>query len=360
MGTQPVVEPYERILLAMAIGDSLGFPAEGLSPGRLEKLGWSPWRQRFIGGFGMVSDDSDHAHFTAEAIFESACEVDRFRTALARKLRFWLLTVPPTIGFATARSIGKLLVGVSPEKSGVFSAGNGPAMRSAVIGAVLAEDPELRHAYVEASTLLTHKDPRALTGARAVADCVAWMQEDPWLTSAEIRRRLETFGDQEWLSILEGIRHALNEGASVREFALSMGLENGVTGYIYHTVPLAIFSWLRHREQFRVGMEAVLDCGGDTDTVGAIYGALAAAELNANNQIPASWHERVIHWPRMEPYMLSLKDQYGAFLDAQPARRFSAPWPALAIRNLQTLVVVLWHGVFLRFLPAAVVRRLVP
>ena len=54
------------------------------------------------------------------------------------------------------------------------------------------------------------------------------------------------------------------------DFAASLGLTNGVTGYIYHTVPVAVYAWLRHYGDFRVTLEAVLDCGGDTDTVGAI------------------------------------------------------------------------------------------
>jgi len=355
-----VIEPYERILLAMSVGDSLGFPAEGLRPERLRALGWSPWIQRFVFSYGMVSDDTDHACLTAEAIFESGCDVESFQRILARKLRFWFLTFPPTMGFATARAILKSLVGIAPEKCGVDSAGNGPAMRSAIIGAIFAEDTKLRREYVAASTRFTHTDKRALMGAQIVADCVAWMQEDPGFKSHTIRKRLETYDDPEWQQIMDEMRQSLNEGASVGEFALALELEKGITGYIYHTVPMAIYAWLRHREEYRRGMESLLDCGGDTDTVGAIYSALAAAELSSSNQIPAPWHERIIHWPRMEPYEEKLRANYSAFMDAQPVDRFSANWFALWVRNVQTFFVILFHALVLRWLPASIVRKLMP
>jgi hypothetical protein len=51
------------------------------------------------------------------------------------RLRGWLLSLPAGIGFATLRAILKLWLGFPLNRSGVYSAGNGPAMRVAVIGA---------------------------------------------------------------------------------------------------------------------------------------------------------------------------------------------------------------------------------
>ena len=41
--------------------------------------------------------------------------------------------LPAGVGLATARACLKLWLGFSPERSGIYSAGNGPAMRSAVL-----------------------------------------------------------------------------------------------------------------------------------------------------------------------------------------------------------------------------------
>ena len=63
------------------------------------------------------------------------------------------------------------------------------------------------------------------------------------------------------------------------EFADELGLQRGVTGYAYYSVPVALYAWLRHPDDFRYALISVLDCGGDTDTVGAILGALMGARL---------------------------------------------------------------------------------
>src|SRR5882724_9081923 len=98
---------------------------------------------------------------------------------LAWKLRWWLVGVPAGIGLGTLRSILKLWMGFGPKRSGVWSAGNGPAMRSAIIGAYFSSQPEKMSAYVEASTCLTHTDPKALIGALAVARMAGWNVQHP-------------------------------------------------------------------------------------------------------------------------------------------------------------------------------------
>jgi ADP-ribosyl-[dinitrogen reductase] hydrolase len=81
----------------------------------------------------MISDDTEHCCMIAQALIVSAGEPDRFSQSFARRLRWWLLSFPPAIGWATLRALLKLWAGFPPEKSGVFSASNGPAMRSAIL-----------------------------------------------------------------------------------------------------------------------------------------------------------------------------------------------------------------------------------
>jgi len=161
----------------------------------------------------------------------------------------------------------------------VWSAGNGPAMRSAILGAYFAKDAERRRAFVSASTRLTHTDPKAETAALAVAEAATWslgqsISVESWLSNLPLLG-----GDDEWLEICRKLTMALTAGKSVSEFANDLGLERGVTGYAYHSVPVALYAWLRHSDDFRAALTAVLDCGGDTDTVGAIVGALMGAQL---------------------------------------------------------------------------------
>ena len=91
-----------------------------------------------------------------------------FRWNFAWRLRFWLLALPAGVGFATLKAMLKLWLGVSSERSGVFSAGNGPAMRAAILGVVF-DDRMMMQEFVRASTRITHTDPKAEYGALAVA-----------------------------------------------------------------------------------------------------------------------------------------------------------------------------------------------
>ena len=133
-------------LLGGAVGDSLGLPLEALSARRAQRWSRGPLRQRFFFGRGMVSDDTDHTVFVAQALLRSQGDVDEFRRVLAWRLRLWLLSLPAGIGWGTLRGILKLWLGL--RCSGVHSAGNGPAMRSALIGCHFATDTTARRAHV--------------------------------------------------------------------------------------------------------------------------------------------------------------------------------------------------------------------
>ena len=165
-------ERIQGCLLGAAVGDALGLPYEGLSAERAKRLLGSPERFRLFCGRGMVSDDTEHLCMVSQALIESGGDVEVFRKSLAKRLKGWLLLLPAGIGLATLKATIRLWLGVSPEKSGVYSAGNGAAMRASILGVVIgnkAEDREKLRAFVRASSRLTHTDPKAEYGAYAVA-----------------------------------------------------------------------------------------------------------------------------------------------------------------------------------------------
>src|SRR5271170_3707275 len=151
---------FAGLLLGTAVGDALGLPAEGLSRGRIQRMWRGQWRHRFLFGHGMVSDDTEHTLFVAQALLTHPDDVSAFQRCFAWKLRLWLLGLPAGIGLATLKAILKLWLGFSPDRSGVWSAGNGPAMRSAMIGAYFVDDAQKRRAFISAATRLTHTDPK--------------------------------------------------------------------------------------------------------------------------------------------------------------------------------------------------------
>jgi ADP-ribosylglycohydrolase len=158
------------VILGTAVGDALGLPREGLSAPRARALfGGPPLGHRFLFGHGMTSDDTEHTCMLPQALLRQPDDADRFARVLAWGLRGWLLGLPAGIGKATLKACLKLWLGFPPSRSGVWSAGNGPAMRSALLGVCLGDDPGRMSAFVHVATRITHTDPRAEHGAMLVA-----------------------------------------------------------------------------------------------------------------------------------------------------------------------------------------------
>ena len=110
-------------------------PYEGVSRRRLLRLLGPPERHRFLFGRGMISDATEHTCLVAQSLIAAGSDVEAFTYQLGGRLRWWFASLPAGLGRATLRSCLKLWFGVPPNRSGVFSAGNGPAMRSAIFGA---------------------------------------------------------------------------------------------------------------------------------------------------------------------------------------------------------------------------------
>jgi ADP-ribosylglycohydrolase len=338
------------VLLGTAVGDALGLPAEGMSHQRIQRRWHGQWRHRFLFGRGMTSDDTEHTLFVAQALLAHPNDPAAFQSCLAWKLRLWLLGIPAGIGFATLRAILKLWLGFPPMQSGVSSAGNGPAMRSAILGAYFFDEPEKRLEFVAAATILTHTDRRAMTAALAVAEAAAFAMRrdesiDAWLSA------LPGLGhEEEWRVLCREMVDALCAKRSVETFAESLGLRRGVTGYAFHSVPVALYAWLRHRGDFRAALESALNCGGDTDSVGAIAGALAGADVGAKS-IPFEWRSGICEWPRSNRFLEQVAKRLATQkVSGRPLGAVRYFWPGLIFRNTVFLASVLLHG-FRRLLP---------
>ena len=352
MDTRFLKEKLAGVLLGTAVGDALGLPYEGLPARRMRKM-LKKDRHGFLFGKGMISDDTEHTILVGNALLAHPHNVQGFAQDLSRSLRFWLAALPAGAGSATLRSILKMLVGVSPQKSGVFSAGNGPAMKSAIIGAFFHTRPHLMEPYIRAATLMTHRDPRALNGAMAVARLAAWAMPrnpDQPLEVDEVFRLLAMPEDSEWDALNTAMAAAYAQQHSVAHFAKTIGQEKGVGGYVYHTVPVAIYATLRHYGDFAATVRETIWCGGDTDTTAAIAGALAGA-LAGVGGIPDAWISGICDWPRGVPLLWDLAENLTKASQSQVAES-PVRWPSLAVlpRNLFFLTIVLLHG-FRRLAP---------
>jgi ADP-ribosyl-[dinitrogen reductase] hydrolase len=327
-------ETINACLLGGALGDSLGLPAENLGARRIARLWQGPLRHRFLGRSGMVSDDTEHALMTLLSLNECGDDADRFARLLARRLRWWLAGMPAGIGLATARSILKLWFGVSPARSGVWSAGNGPMMRAPVIAVKFADDPVKRAAFVMASTRITHSDPRALEAAMMIAEA-ATLAAKGTAGDEEILDRLETLVESEEMkSRFPKLRESLREGDAVAAYADRIGRRQGfVSGFAPDSAAVALYAWLRHRGDFRATVESLVSTGGDTDTVAFIGGSLAGIDAGKDG-MPADWTAGLRDWP-INPVRLE-QVASGASL-SYPV------WPLSLVRNAWFLTIVLGH-----------------
>lgn len=343
----------EGSLLGTAVGDALGLACEGLSPGRQRKLFPSLDRYGFLFGYGMCSDDTEHAVMLAQSLIVSGGDAAHLQRDFAWRLKGWLAGLPAGVGLATLRAIIKLWLFVPPRWSGVRSAGNGPAMRAAVLGVACGDDPVQLRALNHIAAGITHRDVRAEEGSLAVALAahLAATRADPispqeWLDEAS--RNLDVNGQT--LAAIRLAVASVERGEAAEALLEQIGSPGGVGGFMLHTLPAVVHVWLRHQDNFASGIEEMIRLGGDTDTAAAILGGIIGARVGREG-IPAVLLERLIDWPRSKTYLSRVATRLAhsrALGKGLGEVRLFLPaiWP----RNLIFMIVVLAHG-FRRMLP---------
>ncbi len=359
LNVPPTLQAIRGCLIGSAIGDALGLAYEGLTPKRAARLFADSSRYHLLFGHGMVSDDTEQHCMVAQAMTAANGDIKLFKQKLAWQLRIWLLLLPAGVGLATARAILKLWLGFSADNSGVWSAGNGAAMRSAILGVCYGHDAEKLQMWIRANTRITHTDPLAEQGAWLIAQA-AFMasrgQTADFLTvaTAHFTQLPPSKARQQWLHALEQLTNSVQQQQNTTAFAQHwLANEHGVTGYVLHTVPICLHAWLSYPTDFKRAVQSVIACGGDADTTAAIVGALVGAQVGEEG-IPPTWLAGIWEYPRSLNWIRRVSEQLHHSLInsvALSSEKLISLNPLLLIcRNLIFLSVVLFHGV----------RRLLP
>ena len=339
-------------ILGTAVGDALGLAYEGVSRTRSPRLLGPPDRYRFLFGKGMMSDDTEHTCMVAQSLIEAGNDVGIFTNRFAKRLRWWLLALPAGVGKATALSGFKLWLGFPFSHSGVFSAGNGPAMRAGIFGAVFDDENQMLR-LVQASSRLTHRDPKAEFGAMAVALAARESRQNEivdgnrWLEA--VTRILGKDG-RELTDLLRLAVSSAQNGETTLEFCNRVGQTKGISGYTYHTVPACIHAWLNHPRDISTAITSIIACGGDADTTAAIVGGIIGSGVGREG-IPDYLVNGLFEWPRSVRWMELVGTTLAeAIVDGKPRKAPGVNPVSVLLRNLIFLSIVLFHG-FRRLAP---------
>lgn len=340
-------------LIGTSIGDALGLPAEGLTRERQARFFPDLDRYHFFFGKGMISDDSEHTFMLAQSLISSRRTPEELQQRFSWKLRFWLLGMPAGLGATTLKACFRLWLGIPPSRSGVFSAGNAPAMRSAILGIIYGHDLDTLRKYVRVSTRVTHTDPAAEYGAMAVALAASlgarYQRVDPEQYYQYLKQACRN-DDSDFIVLMRKTTRSVQNKESLREFLLRLGCGEGISGYIQHTVPAVIHIWLTHQDNFRLALLETIHAGGDTDTTAAIMGAIMGARVGYE-ELPRDWVNNLMEWPRSVSWQLELAKRLAESLDAdEMGKELPISIPGLIVRNMFFLVWVILHG-FRRYLP---------
>ncbi len=226
---------------------------------------------------GQPTDDGEMALAMARAIVRTGgYDV----AAVGAAYVAWRRSGPFDIGRATAKGIEAIAAG---RRATSDTPSNGALMRAAPIGILAAGDPDRAAALAEADARLTHPSPVAVAANRAFCAALAVA-----IAGADREQAIGAAAD----AAGEG---EAGEAVRARLLAARTGLPDDFfhqMGWVLTALQNAFFEFARGATPFE-GVVATVARGGDTDTNGAVCGALLGA-LHGLDAIPAQWREAVL------------------------------------------------------------------
>ncbi|MFI5173520.1 MAG: ADP-ribosylglycohydrolase family protein [Terriglobia bacterium] len=285
-----MLSKFQGVILGAAVGDALTAPVQLLSPNQIREH-YGEVREMLGGGWlhlrpGQFSDDTGMMLCVTESILEEGIfNVDR---ALAKLLQ-WYKTKPRGIGTTTKESFKRLSKGESWRTASqkVYSkrphsgAGNGALLRSLPVALRYAADLTSLVTLSSDSSMITHADPIATSGAVLLNLMISQLiQDDDVDPRGPCLERL--FGNKNnlWKNIFDEIDY--------------LGKEDLIaSGFVVDTLQSALWCTLRTASLEEAVLTAV-NQGEDVYALAAVTGALAGARYGAEN-IPSRWLSALEH-----------------------------------------------------------------
>jgi len=171
-------------------------------------------------------------------------------------------------------------------------------MRVAPIGVFYRNRLDKLEEISHKSSQITHAHNLGKEGAALQAYAIALATNlEPCLSFSrrDFLAKLTTYAKQDtYVQRLKKVVALLTEQNKSKIVA---ELGNGIEAF--NSVPTAIFSFLLHYDSFSEAVLYAVSLGGDTDTIGAMTGAISGAYLGIES-IPDSWKEKLENMPYIE------------------------------------------------------------
>ena len=182
-------------------------------------------------------------------------------------------------------------------------------MRIAPVGLLYHDDMERLTEVARKSSTITHTHPIGIGGAMlqafSVARALSLDRNAGTKRNGEIFiERLREFSvgmAEPYPERIELIAEFLTSEPGAREIVSRLG--NNVVSV--NSVPTALYCALRHLDDFRSGVLMAVNLGGDTDTIGAMTGAILGA-YNGVDSIPREWYDELENGAKGRDYIVTL------------------------------------------------------
>ncbi|MEE1295925.1 MAG: ADP-ribosylglycohydrolase family protein [Bifidobacterium sp.] len=300
-------------LTGVAIGDALGMPTQSMSAAQIAHYYGGPVtglmdavpEQPIAPNMkaGAVTDDTEQAFLLAHRLLADEGAIDTLGYAndlLAWEQRMKDRGSLDLLGPSTKAALHALQDGIPAERTGLNGTTNGGAMRAAPVGIAFAPYAPGRALARAArrSCIVTHNTEQGIEATTLVAAAVSFgvegedcpleraaefVEEIPerghWTAKASVLARTHWLLD--WAT--EGRGRTLSDDA----FADFLRDSTGTSVEANESVPVAFAIAARFFDRPMAALKFAASIGGDTDTIGAMCGAMLGAAHTASAFDPA-------------------------------------------------------------------------
>ncbi|MBN1762690.1 MAG: ADP-ribosylglycohydrolase family protein [Methanomicrobia archaeon] len=289
---------FTGALLGTAVGDALGAPFEGWNREKVRSVYGEATVWQMIDG--RYTDDTEMMIGVAESLIRNkgVNGADMASTFIQN------FNAKRGYGPGSTGALKRIREGESWEEAsrklfgGEGSYGNGAAMRIAPVGLFYYDDTTALRDAAYKSSMITHAHELGKEGAALQAFAVALAvreQKEGMLSELEDFVQNNVYKEK-----IRSIGLLLEEAPTKKEIIAKLG--NGMAAF--NSVPTAIYSFLR-ADSFEEGVAYAVSLGGDTDTIGAMNGAISGAYYG-EKAIPVEWRELLEEGEKGKSYITRL------------------------------------------------------